>query len=227
MMNKIIHELKHHMPFTFLGAASGMVFMLIFRNMPREAAHEMFFVFHPLHVLLSALVTASLFKLHTCPKGEGKRSASSLSAKGEISPSHHQRWRDGGCNLPILLAIGFVGSVGIATLSDSIIPYLGEVLVGMPHSQHHIGFLEKWWLISGVAVVGIIIAYFNPSTKFPHAGHVLISTWASLFHVLMAKGENVHFLAYAGIFVFLFIAVWVPCCVSDIIFPMLFVKDRR
>ena len=203
-MNKIIHELRHHMPFTFLGAASGMVFMLIFRNMPKEAAHEMFFVFHPLHVLLSALVTASVFKLHTCPKGGGKR-----------------------CNLPILLAIGFVGSVGIATLSDSIIPYLGEVLVGMPHSQHHIGFLEKWWLISGVAVVGIIIAYFNPSTKFPHAGHVLISTWASLFHILMAKGENVHFLAYAGIFAFLFIAVWIPCCISDIIFPMLFVKDRR
>ena len=203
-MNKIINELKHHMPFTFLGAVSGIVFMLVFRNISREAAHEMFFVFHPLHVLLSALVTASLFKLHTCPKGEGKR-----------------------CNLPILLAIGFAGSVGIATLSDSIIPYLGELLVGMPHSQHHIGFLEKWWLISGVAVVGIIIAYFNPSTKFPHAGHVLISTWASLFHILMARGENVHFLAYAGIFVFLFIAVWVPCCISDIIFPMLFVKDRR
>lgn len=178
--------------------------MLVFRNISREAAHEMFFVFHPLHVLLSALVTASLFKLHTCPKGEGKR-----------------------CNLPILLAIGFAGSVGIATLSDSIIPYLGELLVGMPHSQHHIGFLEKWWLISGVAAVGIIIAYFNPSTKFPHAGHVLISTWASLSHILMARGENVHFLAYAGIFVFLFIAVWVPCCISDIIFPMLFVKDRR
>ena len=203
-MNKIINELKHHMPFTFLGAISGIVFMLVFRNISREAAHEMFFVFHPLHVLLSALVTASLFKLHTCPKGEGKR-----------------------CNLPILLAIGFAGSVGIATLSDSIIPYLGELLVGMPHSQHHIGFLEKWWLISGVAAVGIIIAYFNPSTKFPHAGHVLISTWASLSHILMARGENVHFLAYAGIFVFLFIAVWVPCCVSDIIFPMLFVKDRR
>ena len=203
-MNKIINELKHHMPFTFLGAVSGIVFMLVFRNISREAAHEMFFVFHPLHVLLSALVTASLFKLHTCPKGEGKR-----------------------CNLPILLAIGFAGSVGIATLSDSIIPYLGELLVGMPHSQHHIGFLEKWWLISGVAAVGIIIAYFNPSTKFPHAGHVLISTWASLSHILMARGENVHFLVYAGIFVFLFIAVWVPCCISDIIFPMLFVKDRR
>jgi len=172
--------------------------------MSQESAHELFFVFHPLHVLLSALVTASLYKLHTCPKGEGKR-----------------------CNLPILLAIGFIGSIGIATLSDSIIPYLGEVLLDMPNRHHHIGFLEKWWLISGVAIVGIVIAYFNPATTFPHAGHVLISTWASLFHILMAKGEGVNLFTYFGIFMFLCLAVWVPCCLSDIVFPMLFVKKEK
>jgi len=203
-MNKIIKELKHHMPFTVLGAVVGIVFMFIFRNMSYETAHELFYVFHPLHVLLSALVTASLFKLHTCPKGAGKR-----------------------CNLPILLVIGFVGSVGIATLSDSIMPYVGEVLIDMPHRHHHIGFLDKWWLITSVAIVGIIIAYFNPTTKFPHVGHVLISTWASLFHILMAKGSNMHLFAYIAIFVFLFLAVWLPCCISDIIFPMLFVKNKK
>jgi len=203
-MNKITQELKHHIPFTIFGALTGIVLMVIFRDMPYRKAYELFYVFHPLHVLLSALVTASLFQLHTCPKGKGKR-----------------------CNLPLLIAIGFVGSIGIATLSDSLIPYLGEVILGMPYSHHHIGFLENWWLIAGVAVVGIIIAYFNPTTKFPHAGHVLISTWASLFHVLMAKGAGMGFGAYIGIFVFIFVAVWLPCCVSDIIFPMLFIKDKK
>jgi len=192
------------MPFTAIGAFAGIVFMLLFRNMSHEAAHDLFYVFHPLHVLLSALVTASLFKLHTCPKGEGKR-----------------------CNLPELIAIGFIGSIGVATLSDSIMPYLGEIMLNMPHRQHHIGFMENWWLISSMAIVGIIIAYFNPMTKFPHAGHVLISTWASLFHVLMAKGDAMSLLAYAGIFFFLFLSVWLPCCISDIIFPMLFVKKER
>jgi hypothetical protein len=26
--------------------------------------------------------------------------------------------------------------------------------------------------------------------------------------------------------IFLFLAVWIPCCTSDIIFPLLFVKDH-
>jgi len=203
-MNKIIHELKHHSPFTALGALSGIVLMIVFRNMPHETAHELFYVFHPLHVLLSALVTTSLYKLHTCPKGEGKV-----------------------CNLPFLLFIGFAGSIGIATLSDSVMPYIGEAILGMPHRHAHIGFLEKWWLITGMAVVGIMIAYFNPTTEFPHAGHVLVSTWASLFHIMMAAGPGLAWWNYLAVGFFLFLTVWLPCCFSDIIFPMLFVKEGK
>lgn len=204
-MNKIIHELKHHMPFTAGGALIGIVFMVVFRNMSHETAHDLFYVFHPLHVLLSALVTASLFKLHTCSSedGKGKR-----------------------CNLPDLIFVGFIGAVGVATLSDSLMPYLGEMILDMPHRHHHIGFLENFWLISGMAVIGIVIAYFNPMTTFPHAGHVLISTWASLFHIFMAKGEALSLFGYMAIFVFLFLSVWLPCCFSDIIFPMFFVKKK-
>jgi hypothetical protein len=62
-------------------------------------------------------------------------------------------------------------------------------------------------------------------TKFPHAGHVLLSTWASLFHIIMAKGQVVSLLSYAVIFLFLFLAVWLPCCLSDIVFPLGFVKE--
>lgn len=203
MLKLIKLELRKHIPFTFFGAAAGVVLMLFLGNLPKNVYHELFYVFHPLHVLLSSLVTASLYKLHTC--------SNSSNAK---------------CNLPMLLVVGFVGSIGIATLSDSIMPYLAEILLDMPNRHHHIGFLEKWYLISGVAIVGAIIAYFNPSTKFPHAGHVLISTWASLFHILMAKGQNLQWFIYIAIFIFLFLAVWLPCCVSDIVFPLLFVKKE-
>jgi len=204
MLKNIYKELKNHISFTIFGAFTGIVLMLLFKNMSRDTAHGLFFVFHPLHVLLSALATTSIYKFHTCPKGEKKI-----------------------CNLPLLLFIGFIGSVGIATLSDSIMPYLGETLLNMPHRHYHIGFLEQPQLITGVAVVGIIIAYFNPTTKFPHAGHVLISTWASLFHILMAKGEVISWFAYLSIFIFLFFAVWLPCCISDIVFPLLFVKEKQ
>ena len=201
MVKLILKELRHHAPFTAFGALLGIVFMVTFRNIPEEASHKMFYVFHPLHVLLSALTTATMYRLHTCPRGGPGR-----------------------CNLPFLFAVGFVGSIGIATLSDSIMPYIGEVLLNMPHREAHIGFLQEPWLISGVAIIGIVIAYFNPSTKFPHAGHVLISTWASVFHILMAIGRGAGVFTYIAIFIFLFLAVWVPCCVSDIVFPLLFVK---
>ena len=128
------------------------------------------------------------------------------------------------CSVVPLILVGYFGSVGIATLSDSLIPYVGEALLNMPRREAHIGFIEKWWLVNPLAIIGIMIAYFKPSTKFPHAAHVLISTWASLFHIIMAAGKGMGMLVYVAVFFFLFIAVWLPCCVSDIVFPLLFVK---
>ncbi len=202
MWKKIINELKHHAPFTFLGAISGIFIIFFFQKLPREAASNIFYVLHPIHVVLSALVTTSMYEVHKCG-GNGKK-----------------------CNIWILLLIGYTGSIGIATLSDSLIPYLGEVLLDLPHRHVHIGFIEKWWLINPLAIAGIAIAYFRPSTKFSHTGHVLISTWASLFHIIMAIGKEVNPFIYIMIFLFLFIAVWVPCCISDIAYPLLFIKDK-
>jgi hypothetical protein len=194
--DRIVSELKHHAPFTAIGAVSGIVFMLAMRNISSSTMYDVFYVFHPVHVLLSALVTASMFKTQSSSKG----------------------------NILLLLIIGYIGSVGVATLSDSIMPYLGEILLNMPNRHVHIGLVEEPVLVSAMAITGIIIACFNPATKFPHAAHVLISTWASLFHILLAMGGSEGLLVYILIFVFLFFAVWLPCCISDIIFPMLFIK---
>jgi len=203
MIKVIIRELKHHSPFTFFGALFGIALMISFQKIPENIAYNTFYVLHPLHVFLSALTTASMYHRHKCGKLKKK------------------------CNIWMLLLIGYVGSVGIATLSDSVIPYLGETLLNMPHREMHIGFIEKWWIVNPLAIAGIAVAYFKPMTKFPHASHVLISTWASLFHVIMAAGGPLGLGAYISIFFFLFLAVWVPCCVSDIVFPLLFVKDDK
>lgn len=133
----------------------------------------------------------------------------------------------GKCNFWALTIIGYLGSVGIATISDSLIPYLAESMLGMPNKGIHLGFIEKWWLVNPLAILGIAIAYAKPKTKFPHAGHVLLSTWASLFHIIMAKVEILGWFTYAAIFIFLFLAVWIPCCVSDIVFPLLFIKNDK
>jgi len=201
-LNQISKELKTHAPFTIFGAITGIILIALFQKVPTNISYNIFYVLHPMHVVLSALVTVSMYEFHKCG-GQGKK-----------------------CNLWILLVIGYVGSIGIATISDSVIPYLGEVVLGMPNRGIHIGFIEKWWLVNPLAMVGIAIAYFKPSTKFPHAGHVLFSTWASLFHMLMAIGQPLTWMMYLGVFIFLFLAVWIPCCVSDIIFPLLFVNKK-
>ncbi|MCF7791393.1 MAG: hypothetical protein K9M56_05280 [Victivallales bacterium] len=207
-IKKIIPELKGHLPFTALGAVSGILIVLVFRKLPENIAFEIFYILHPLHVYLSALVTAAIFKLHKC-EHFGKKCVS------------------GRCNFLSLLVIGYAGSIGIATLSDCIIPYIGEMILNLPNRHIHLGFIEKWWLVNPLAFLGVLTAYLWPKTKFPHAGHVLLSTWASTFHIILAMTVQLSLYSYILIFTFLLIAVWVPCCLSDIIFPMLFVQDKN
>lgn len=192
---QVLRELKTHSPFTMFGAAMGIGFMLLFRNLSAGTDYKLFYIFHPAHVVLSAIVTASLFRLHERTRGF----------------------------LTVLL-VGYFGSVGIATLSDSIIPFCGERILGVAVPEAHIGFIEKWYIVNPAAFLGVCIAYFMPRTKLPHAGHVLISTWASSMHVMMNLQQGLTAVTLAGFFIVLFIAVLVPCCVSDIVFPMLFVK---
>ncbi len=207
-LKQIYRELKAHAPFTIFGTLTGIVIMAFCQKLPYKISYDLFYVLHPLHVFLSALVTAAMYELHGCEH------ISSKCIKGK-------------CNFWVLIIIGYVGSVGIATISDSIIPYLGETMLDMPNRGIHLGFIEKWWLVNPLAIAGIIIAYFWPRTKFPHAGHVLLSTWASLFHIIMALGSSMQWFLYPVIALFLFLAVWVPCCVSDIVFPLLFVKNQN
>jgi hypothetical protein len=202
MLKRIMHELKEHSPFTLLGALTGIILMVALRNISHGTAHTLFYIFHPLHICLSAVVTAGLYRRYLSNEAPGVKMFLKV------------------------LAVGYIGSVAIGTLSDSVIPFWGETILGMPDRHLHAGFIDKWWLVNPLAVVAIVIAYNKPMTKFPHAMHVLISTWASLFHMLMAA-EHGHAIQYLGIFVFLFLAVWVPCCFSDIVFPMLFVRDKN
>ena len=193
MFKRIASELVRHAPFTALGAITGIIIMVIivFGNVPASVSQTTFYSLHPLHVVLSALVTTALYKKYS----SGKIWAAVL--------------------------IGYFGSIGIATISDALIPYLAEVLPGVK-MEFHLPFIEKWWLINPLALIGIAIGYLRPTTKIPHFGHVLLSTWASLFY-FTAFGVAYWLPLLPAVFLFLFLAVWVPCCLSDIVFPLLFI----
>jgi hypothetical protein len=189
----IIVELRDHAPFTAFGALTGIVLMgAMLLTGTGHVSHEAFWTLHPAHVLLSAIATTAMFRRHAQ------------------------------ANLWSTILVGYVGAVGIGTLSDCAIPFLGEWLLQLPHRQMHVGFIQMWWLVNPAALLGVAIALVYPKTKFPHAGHVLLSTWASLFHMTMAMDESVTLATFALTLVFLFIAVWIPCCASDIVFPLLF-----
>lgn len=190
----LLRELTAHIPFTALGTLSGAVILtvMLWADVPRSTSSTFFWTLHPLHVLLSALVTTAMFRHH---EGRGL-------------------WKT--------LGVGYFGSIGIATLSDCLLPYAGEWLLDLPHRGLHLGFIEKWWLVNPLAFAGILAGIVWPHTKVPHASHVLLSTWASLFHITMALGSEMNAAIGTLVAVFLFLAVWVPCCTSDIVFPLLF-----
>jgi hypothetical protein len=192
----ILKELAQHIPFTTFGAFTGIVIMaiVVFFNVSSGTSNTIFYVLHPVHIVLSALVTTAIYRKH-------------------------------GGKLITTILIGYIGSIGIATVSDVIFPYFGGTLLGA-EMEFHMGFIEKWWLVNPLAFVGIAIGYLRPTTKVPHAGHVLLSTWASLFY-LAAFGMADWLPLIPLAFFILFIAVWFPCCLSDIIFPLLFVRNNK
>ncbi len=223
----VLDELKAHAPFTLFGSLTGIVMMLLFQHLPQTTTYRLFYVFHPTHVALSAIVAGSMFRLH-----EKTRSFFTV------------------------LLVGYCASVGTATLSNSIIPFFGESILGVaipteeqahggharegptasvagtpdePQEQHrpkiHLGFIEEWYIVNPAALLGLLLGNFLPRTKFPHAGHILISTWASSAHIMMNTQGEIAILTLFGMFLVLFIAVWLPCCTSDIIAPLLFVRS--
>ncbi|HUT11019.1 MAG TPA: hypothetical protein VMY42_11025 [Thermoguttaceae bacterium] len=193
ILGNIRRELKAHVPFTIAGTLLGVGAMAIVVSAGlTHWAEPTFEVMHPLHVLLSALATTGVYR----------------------------RYSRGGVWATI--AVGYFGSVGVATISDSLIPYLGEWLLDLPASRVHLGFIELWYLVNPLAAAGIAAAYFYPKTKVSHGGHVLLSVFASQAHMTMALGGDFGFLTLAVLGVFLFLAVWIPCCTSDIVFPLLF-----
>lgn len=196
MFKTVVKELGEHAPFTFMGALSGILLFFLLKNISFGLSFKLFYIFHPLHVLLGTFVTTSMYKMH------------------KKNP-----------NIIILFLIGFVGPLAIATISDSIIPFVGETLLNLPHRELHLGFIERWYIINPIAFLGVVAAYYFPRTKFPHSAHILISTWASLFHVLMAAGSSISVFVYIGVLFLLFISDWIPCCFSDIVFPLLFVNN--
>jgi len=131
---------------------------------------------------------------------------------------HRGGWRSA-------LLVGFVGSVAICTLSDIFLPYLGGLALRVP-MKLHICLLVHPWLVLPAVLLGIGVGLLHPTTRVPHAGHILVSTYASAYYLLSYASPSRWLPLLPWLFPLLFLAVWLPCCTSDIVFPLLFVKGE-
>jgi hypothetical protein len=160
------------------------------------ASGIIFHLFHPIHLLLSALATTAMFWRH-----EKKLFKSVI--------------------------IGAVGSLGVCGLSDIFMPYLSGLLLGVKHMHFHWCLIEHPQMVVPFVVLGIICGIIaadriGQSTKFSHSSHIFVSVVASLFYLISYGIENwVAENVFPFVFVIVILAVTIPCCFSDIVFPVL------
>jgi len=198
----ILEELQHHLPYTVFSVAIGIMVLglltvVIEGEKFPQASQNLFHVFHPLHLLFSAAATAAMFWRHD------KKLFKAVS-------------------------IGFVGAVGICGISDIFIPFVAGYLLGV--KMHlHICIIAHPMLILPFLSFGLFMGFVLPSmvesTIFSHAAHVLISSMASIFY-LVSFGLTEWIPVGGMVFIYMVLAVMIPCCTSDIIFPLLLVREE-
>ena len=118
--------------------------------------------------------------------------------------------------------IGAVGAIFIGSISDVLLPFFGGKLFSL-ETAFHLPLIEMPVLILVVAFIGAVIGMYFDVFKLTHSLHVFLSVFASLFYLLAFSAE-LNALAVLLVSGLVFLVVYIPCCVSDIVFPLFFIK---
>ncbi len=201
--NFIASEFAHHFPYTIVGSLVAMAGVWWFGTQQLEQGHadflyersrSAFHLFHPLHICLSAIATTSLFW-------------------------RHER------HLLRAVWVGAWGTIIPCGLSDYIFPYVGGRMLGQP-MRLHVCIVEHPQLFFPFLIFGILAGFWaeeqlTGSHLFSHGAHVFVSSAASLLYLtsfgFTSWMQDVRLVFPA--FAIIVIAVWVPCCISDIVIP--------
>ncbi|MBI3096953.1 MAG: hypothetical protein HYY93_01710 [Planctomycetes bacterium] len=198
---RLKRELSHHLPYSlFSSVASVAILGAIWSIRPLDPANveSLFHVAHPAHLFLSAIATTAMFWIHD-----------------------KRRWK--------ACLIGIIGSLGFCGVSDIILPYLGGLAFGWP-MQLHLCFVEEPGLVLPFVALGVatgLVAgeFVHRATVFSHSGHVLVSSMASLLYPV-SFGISYSVSESGWLLLIVLVAVLIPCCFSDIVFPLLFARGR-
>lgn len=199
---RIIKELLHHLPYSAVGVAAALGLLLAGQKMGWKAdffeAVAGLHWMHGLHVFLGAVVSSALF------------------------------WKNDRRVTP-LLWVGILFPALTCTLSDMAVPYFGSLLFG-GGPVFHIAFFHEPLVVWVPAFLGTIVGatlvrFVFRLTEIFHLGHVLISALASLLYLVSFSFSFWEAHAWLSFSITVF-AVWIPCCLSDIVLPLAFTKGR-
>ncbi len=206
-LRHVLVELKEHIPFTVISSIVALVLVGIMTAIAFalkedtiiRGSQRLFHIFHPVHILFSATATSAMFWRHE------KRVVKAV-------------------------IIGLLGSILICGISDVIIPFCSGYVLGKDF-KFHMCIVEHPLIIMPFVTVGIVIGLIamekvQKTTFFSHSGHVFVSSMASMLY-LISFGLVDWFNYVGSVFIIIILAVIIPCCTSDIIFPLLFTKEER
>lgn len=163
-------------------------------------ARLFFHLFHPAHMLFSAAATTAMF-------------------------FRYER------RVFKAILIGLIGAIGVCGISDIAMPHASLLILGTP-AHLHLCIVEHPSLVLPFAFVGVLVGIGTAggtthSTIASHSLHVLASTMASIFYMVGPLGVIAWIDDLGKVFIFVVLAVMIPCCVSDIVFPLLMSRAGR
>ncbi|MFA6527437.1 MAG: hypothetical protein WCT20_03370 [Candidatus Babeliales bacterium] len=203
----VLDEIFCHLPFAIFSVAFAMICLSLFSysSSPSETStltYRLFHNFHYLHLLFAATGTVLTFLRFSK-------------------------------NILLGIGVGFAVPAFFCTFSDAFLPYLGGKYVNL--SMHfHWCFLSHLDVVLPFLIVGMINGWAMSNHRLNyqlffslgfHFIHILISSMASVLY-LISFGFCDWWNHMGFVFIFLIIAVLIPCTFSDIIVPMLFARIK-
>ena len=205
----LFSELMCHLPYAIFSVAFGLSLLSLISYSSfgtadaanvRRGAHVLFHSFHFMHIVFAATGTLITFL---------RFSKSTIKA----------------------LIVGFASPMIFCSLSDAVLPYIGGTMLGVDMHFHLCFFSELHnvlpFLLVGI-LNGFIMGKYHSGSQsvysvFSHVIHIVISSLASIFY-LVSHGLTDWHSQIGYVFLFLVVAVVVPCTLSDVVIPMVLAK---
>ncbi len=209
-------ELMHHLPYAIFSVAVGMIILSLLdytsgisslgQLAKKDACsgyHMLFHSFHFLHILFAATGTVITF-----------------------SRFSNSFWK--------ALVVGVVSPTIFCTLSDVLFPYMAGRMLGVNMVFHfcYISEIRNVIPFLGIGILnGMILrkhhsAMLSVFSLGSHVAHILVSSLAALFYIV-SHGFSDWYPQMGFLFLFLVVAIVVPCTLSDVIIPMYLAGVKR